>query len=167
MCQRNSGTVKQKSKSVQSGGLEENSHPVTLENRWLFRKNEKRHKWFSGRKEYREQVYLQHKIPKRNCKQSKSWKHLWTERQETRYLHRRLTANNRSVNWKVMNRKGLEGEKFDSEFSWNTGNQSLAIGITTSCGRFHFMCINTNKNLPVRSQTVPTSIYTEITGNNV
>lgn len=71
-----------------------------------------------------------------------------------------------------MNRKGLEGEKFDSEFSWNPGNQSLAIGITTSCGRFHFMCINTKKNLPVRSQTghfntLPTPIYTEITGNNV
>lgn len=139
MHQRNSGTVKQMSKSVQNGGLEQNSHPVTLENRWLFRKNENRHKWSSGGKEYRKQVYLQHKILKWNCKQSKSWKGLWSERWETRHLHRRLTANNVSVNGKVMNRKDLEGEKFDSEFSWNTENRSSAIGITTSCGRFHFV----------------------------
>lgn len=156
MCQRNSGTVKQISKSVQNGEVEQN--PFTLESRWLFRKNEKRPKWSSGRKEYREQVYLQHKISKWNCKQSKSCKGLWTL-----YLHRRLTANNRSVKQKVMYIKGLEGEKFDSEFSWDTGNQSSVICWTgiTSCGRFHFECINTKQS------TVPTSIYTETTGNNV
>lgn len=45
-----------------------------------------------------------------------------------------------------MDIEGLEGEKFNSEFSWDTGNQSSVIGITTSCGRFRFECT-------VRSQT--------------
>lgn len=87
-----------------------------------------------------------------------------SERQETWYLHRRLTANNRYVNRKAMNRKVLEGKKSDSEFSWDTGSQSSVFGFTTSCGRFHFECKNTKQNLLVRSQTghfktVPTSIY--------
>lgn len=64
-----------------------------------------------------------------------------------------------------MDIKVLWGENFNSEFNWDTGNQSSVIGITTSCGKFHF-------ESTVRSQTgyfntVPTSIYTEVTGSNV